>query len=176
MSCNSALDKGFCSMRAPAGEGNVGIMLGSPRNDLPALPCRRQSMAGCPPAREYQSVFPDLVAQAIAGDAQQAGGERLVAARSFQGAHGEPLLASAERKILVRPVATGRRAEVADLVGEAGERDLRGVLHHHGALHGVAQLANVAGPGVAQQGGGGLLGELSLIHISEPTRLGMISY
>src|ERR1035437_2159674 len=88
MACHSALDKGFSSMRAPAGEGNVEIMLGSPRNDHPSSPCRWQSLAGCPPAREYQSVFPDLVAQAIAGDAQHGGGERPVAARSFEGAHG----------------------------------------------------------------------------------------
>ncbi len=102
-------------------------------------------------------MFPDLVAQAVPRDAQHAGGRRLVSPGSFQGARDQPPLASLQRKIFIRVVTTRQRADACDLGREAGQSDQRGLLQHHGPLHGIAQLAYVARPGVQQQGGDGIL-------------------
>src|ERR1019366_1169055 len=139
--------------------------------------CRDLSLLGFLPQVELFH----LVAQGIAGDAQQARGLRLVAFGLLQGAHQQAAFVIFQRESVGGNLGADRNSgELPVAVGpcnrnrQARRRDRGAFLQDHGPLDSVAQLANVARPIVRDQQFGRGIGdtldtafELAIVVVDE---------
>src|SRR5438034_10865550 len=80
-------------------------------------------------------------------DAEYLGGARLVAALALQYPGDVRALDHVEGRVRVRPIGhQWLGSTLGELVGQRREIDRRRLAEHHGALEGVFELADVAGP------------------------------